>query len=207
MASETRQRIRNKKPTPPEGSLRLTRSGETNIIPQVDLDMYKESIKEYVNWRNRYQENKEKLYEIIWGQCSDSMQSKLQSRNNFNHIDEKRDCLELLREIKGMMFNFESQQNSIFSMHLACQKYFNMKQGKYESLSDYYKRFCTVLDVLEHYGANVWAHPSLIVNKYKRDGNMDITNNNIYSDMSTFKKNHKNNKTKVHRLRLHKRSI
>ena len=69
-----------------------------------------------------------------------------------------------------------------------------MKQGKYESLTDYYKRFRTVLDILEHYGANVWTHPSLIANKFKKDGFTNITNDNVYDDINVFKKYLKTNK-------------
>ena len=67
-------------PSAPSG---LTRSSNT-----VEQDIYKEKIKGYVAQMEKYSENKHKLYSVIWGQCSDSMQSKLQNKDNFVRIDE-----------------------------------------------------------------------------------------------------------------------
>ena len=73
------------------------------------------------------------------------------------------------------MFNFESQQYLIISMYHATQKYINAKQGKMESLTDYYKRFKLIVEVLEHYGADIWSHPSLFVKKYHKDWGTNMT--------------------------------
>ena len=133
-------------PTAPAVNQRSTRQNDKSY--QVEIDIYKENVKMYVMRKNRYQENKEKLYSVIRGQCSDAMQSKLQSKSRFAEMDEERDCLKLLNEIKAVMFNFETQQYPDMSMHLACQKYFNFKQMKYKSVTDYYKRFKTTIKVL-----------------------------------------------------------
>ena len=50
---------------------RTTRTADNNN--QVEMDIYKENIKVYVSRQNRYQENKEKMYSVIWGQCSDAL--------------------------------------------------------------------------------------------------------------------------------------
>ena len=142
----------------------------------------------YVSQKERYVENKDKLYSVIWGQCSDSIQSSLQSKHTFSRIDESRDCLELLKEIKGIMYNFESQQYPVVSMHQVLQKYFNTKQGKFESLTEYYKRFKTTVDILEHYGANVWYHPSLIVKEFHNDGHIHATKNSIHEDRVLYER-------------------
>ena len=49
------------------------------------------------------------------------------------------------------MFNFESQQYPVMSLHHASQKYFNTKQGRDESLTEYHKQFRITVEVLEHY--------------------------------------------------------
>ncbi len=171
------------RPNPPTSTSTTTRSQDS-----LDQDIYKEQIKGYVARKQKYDENKDKLYSVIWGQCSDSMQSRIQSNTNFQSIDEKRSCLLLLKEIKGVMFNFESQQFPIMSMAMASQKYYNIKQGRYEGLTDYHKRFKTCVEVLEHYGASEWSHPSLIMNEYRKDGNTTITIDAIYDDATSFKK-------------------
>ncbi len=64
-------------------------------------------------------------------------------------------------------------------MALAAQKFYNIRQGKYEGLTHYHKRFKTCVEVLEHYGASEWSHPSLILSEYKKDGNTNMTLDNI----------------------------
>ena len=171
------------KPTQPISTTTTTRSQDA-----IDQDIYKEQIKMYVSRKERYVENKDKLYSVIWGQCSDSIQSKLQSKPTFHNIDESRDCLRLLKEIKGIMFNYESQQYPIISMHMAALKYFTTKQGKFEGLTEYYKRFKTTVEILEHYGANIWYHPSLILKEYEDDGHEDVTINTIHHDRALYEK-------------------
>ena len=133
-------------------------------------------------------ENKDKLYSVIWGQCLDIIQSKLQSKSTFNDIDESRNCILLLKEIKGIKYNFKSQQYPIMSMNQESVKYFTTRQGKFETLTEYYKRFKTNVEILEHYGANIWYHPSLILKEYKKDGHGDLTIKNISGDRLLFKR-------------------
>ena len=55
-----------------------------------------------VSRKERYVENKDKLYSVIWGQCLDAIRSKLQGKTTFHVINESRDCLLLLKEIKEL---------------------------------------------------------------------------------------------------------
>ena len=171
------------KPSQPNSPGTTTRSQDA-----LEQDIYKEQIKMYVSRRERYMENKDKLYSVIWDQCSDTIQSKLQSKSTFNDIDESRNCIMLLKEIKGIMYNFKSQQYPIMSMDQASVKYFTTRQGKFETLTKYYKRFKTKVEILEHYGANIWYHPSLILKEYKQDDHDNMTINNISDNNILFTK-------------------
>ena len=73
-------------------------------------------------------------------------------------------------------------------MHQVSQKHFNTKQGRFESLTEYYKRFKTTVEILEHYSANIWYHPSLILKEYKEDGHMNMTINNNSNDKILYEK-------------------
>ena len=73
-------------------------------------------------------------------------------------------------------------------MHQASVKYFARKRGKFETLTDYYKRFKTNIDILDHYGANIWYHPSLILKEYRKYGHNNVITNSISDDITLFKK-------------------
>ena len=62
---------------------------------QIEIVIYKENVKVFVMRKNGYQENKEKLYSVIWGQCSNAIQPRLQSKTRFTDMDKERDCLKL----------------------------------------------------------------------------------------------------------------
>ena len=142
----------------------------------------------FVSRRQRYVENKYKLYSVIRGQCSDTIQSKIQGKSTFQHIDESTDCLLLLKERKGIMFNFETQQYPTMSTHQASQKYFNTKQGKSEGLMGYYKHFKTTFEILKHYGANIWYHPSLILKEFVSNGHATTTMDTLHNDRVLYEK-------------------
>ena len=80
---------------------------------------------------------------------------------------------------------------------MACQKFYNIKQGKYEELTDYHKRFKTIIDVLDHYGVNIWSHPSLIIQEFKANGDLNISEENIYHNMEEFNKHKSTIKNKA----------
>ena len=162
-----------------EEEFNFTKTVKPNPLVQEDDDICKKRVKNYMSRKDQYEENKEKLYSIIWDQCIDVMQSKLQNKTTFQEIDKEIQCLNLLKKTKGVIFSFKSQQFLIMFMHIAYQKYFNSTQGKNESLNLHYKRSKTTVDVLEHYDANVCHHPGLILKRFHKDGGMNITLENM----------------------------
>ena len=60
----------------------------------VDM-LYKQEVKEYVTRRNKYQSNVKKAFNLVWGQCTDSMQAKLEGRENFGKVKLDLDVVEL----------------------------------------------------------------------------------------------------------------
>ena len=96
-----------------------------------------------------YNENKNKLYSVIWGQYSDTIKTKLKALNSYEELSEGSDSLKLLKEIKGMSYHFETRDNSYSSMHEAKVAFYKNKQGKDEMNSDYLSRFKDIYQVVE----------------------------------------------------------
>ena len=155
-------------------------------VQDIDQDIYKEKIKVYVARSEQYMENKQKLYSIIWGQYSSGMQSKLRGKPLFKDMDNKRDCILLIKEIKGIRFKFESQQYPIMSIYQAATKFPMCKKGKLESLNDNYKRFKTIVNILDHYQVDLWHQPTEIIKEFEKDGHTNITRHNMHKDKDTL---------------------
>ena len=104
-------------------------------------EIWKKQISNYVKRAEMYNENKNKLYSVIWGQCSDTMKTKLKALKAYEEISEGSDSLKLLKEIKGISYRFETRNNLYSSMHDAKVAFYKNEQGKDETNSDYLSRF------------------------------------------------------------------
>ena len=86
----------------------------------MDMAIFVEDIKEYVKKRNILKENIQRLYFIIWEQCSKTTRAKLGGTKNFNKIEEEKDSITLLREIKDVAYH----RNPYLVLDNAKTKYF-----------------------------------------------------------------------------------
>jgi len=83
------------------------------------------------------------------------MQSKLQSLDDFEERNDECDCAWILKEIKGIKHKFEGTRYVFLSVADARLNFYQYKQDHQQLLHDYLKNFCSLLEVLEHYGATV----------------------------------------------------
>ena len=109
---------------------------ETNISKPDDLEKDKTATDEriwlkeidgYVTRTIIYSSNKCKLYAVIWDQCSPSMQARMESLDNYVELNQSKDCIRLLREIKASVFEFETQAYIYDSMLKASSAIYNIK--------------------------------------------------------------------------------
>ena len=52
--------------------------------------MYKKKIDKYLDREEGYKSNVNKLYNVIWSQCSKSMQAKVQCTDGFDKMEKKK---------------------------------------------------------------------------------------------------------------------
>ena len=76
-----------------------------------------------------YNENIKKLYALVWGQCTDMMQQKLESSTGWDEIWRNGDGLKLLILIKNIAYAFQSQNYPGRAIHEAKKRYFNLMQN------------------------------------------------------------------------------
>ena len=61
------------------------------------LKNWEKMIESYVKRIDTYAENKSTLYSVFWGQCSDTMKTKIKALDIFELISENSDSLALLK--------------------------------------------------------------------------------------------------------------
>ena len=149
------------------------------VIPEpTDIDkkatathkrIWEKSVDQYVIRVERYRQNKDSLYAIIWAQCSSAMQAKLKTIEDYEDIDETLDCLELLLAIKGIAYKFETQGYLYLSLDDAKSEFYAYKQGRHENNSDYLTKFKSMLEVITHYGGSFGDDPALVKEEMRRN--------------------------------------
>jgi hypothetical protein len=109
---------------------------------------------------DRWEENSVTLYNIVWGQCSETMQQKLASTvPNFKSIDG--DGIKLLIALKDTSYSYESQKFRVEAIAEALYRVMTFRQGQL-SPYDYYEQFTNLLAVYIHCGGSCEPDPGVL---------------------------------------------
>ena len=76
----------------------------------VDKLLLTQEMQIYFKRVSLYRQNRETIYSVILGQCTDTMKAKLESEATFKNISQDRDMVELLKLMRDVAFNYESDK-------------------------------------------------------------------------------------------------
>lgn len=140
----------------------------------VALARFNEKIKNVIKREDKYQNNRTVVYSVVFGQCSGTMKTQLESQDDWENINNKHDLVALLKSIKVWMLNQQSSTCPTMAMISSSKSLFKMNQGKYEDLVEFKKRFNAVAEVLDHIEADLSGYARGLTNKIlKKDHNLD----------------------------------
>ena len=119
--------------------------------------IWETGMKTYMKRMDMMESNTRAIYAIVWGQCSPTMQSKIESLEGFKTQSGVCDCIWLLKKIQGITHQFEGTRYVFLSLDDAWTAYYTTKQTDQQTLHDFLKHFQALVQVLEHYGAALGA--------------------------------------------------
>ena len=90
------------------------------------------------------------------------MKANLTSLDDYDTKSHESDCVWILKEIKGIPYRFKGQPYIYLSLNDARTSYYAYTQGAEESISSYLEHFCSLVEVLEHYGGAIGEDPGLL---------------------------------------------
>jgi len=132
---------------------KLQLNGTTAGTP-TKQDELKYSI-QFKEWQYRVtalEESLNKTFTIIHGQCNRAMKAKMEEDSKWETIDSNCDPLGLLKIIKSIAHNNESQRNPTVSLIQAEKRLMNMTQGDGQSNDAYRLKFENQANVIENMG-------------------------------------------------------
>lgn len=101
----------------------------------------------------------QQIFALIWGQCTEALQAKLQGLDNYDQLNEESDVLVLLKEMRKIAFNFQMHKYSHLALNETKQRFYHLIQGKSTSNQDYLKKSNNIVNVIEHCGGQIGGEP------------------------------------------------
>ena len=118
-------------------------------------------MKSYVNNKDLLQVSMMRIYSVIYGQCSDGIQTKIETMSNPKRIANYGNTIGLLNDIKSVMDNFHTSSKPVQYIMNCNKTLLAYRQGRDQTIPDYHKQFKVLIDVIEYNGESVAAEQHL----------------------------------------------
>ena len=103
----------------------------------------------YLKDKKSYDENKGKVFIIVFGRCTKAMRNRIEKLETFEDMETDNDVIGLLKAIKQQVFDANERKHPSLRMVMAWKKLTGCQQNENEDLIDYYKRFVGMIEMVE----------------------------------------------------------
>ena len=110
--------------------------------------LFKENMKIFSHRQRIMRNNVNRLYELIWGQCSDALKAEVKGHQAYPKKKEDRDTMWLLQELKKATSGLSRNVNVYVSMFNLLRKFYSTKMKENESLESYHLRFESIVKTI-----------------------------------------------------------
>jgi hypothetical protein len=124
--------------------------------------IWEKEIDEYVKRKILLEDNMQTVYSLVWGQCTDVMRHKIEALDVYETISTDADGLGLLKAMKDLVYNFQSQKYLPHALHESKRRFYFCAQGRLATTSAYMEQFQNVIDVIEHSGGSIGDDPGIL---------------------------------------------
>jgi hypothetical protein len=108
----------------------------------------------FLKKQDRYEDNKAKVFSIVFGQCEKAMKNQVESDPKYQSVETTNDVAGLLKIIKNLAFNANERKYPSLQAAEAWKNLMKARQGNMEDLVDWHKRFTSLVEMVERsYGA------------------------------------------------------
>ena len=118
-------------------------------VDEVDQEIYKEEVKQYVQRKINLRRNMEKCFGLVWGQCSSGLKQYIKGLASYESSTKQFDVVWLIKELKKATAGIDDKANSRMNMHRAILNLYKMKQGSHKSNDHFLDRFESNVAALE----------------------------------------------------------
>jgi hypothetical protein len=113
------------------------------------LEKYKMELKINKEEEKKFQEDKNKLFWIILGQCNKPLQAKIKAQPTYPAIESATDVVGLLTTIKELVYSTTKASHPSITMHKQMRRLLQFNQDKEEPTDQYMRRFNEQVEATE----------------------------------------------------------
>jgi hypothetical protein len=118
-----------------------------------------------------YRKTSKTTYSLIYGQCSNALRMKLDSRSTHKAMEATADLISLLENIRATMFQFQLQRYDAHALYEVTHHHFyTFTQDKQMPCQNYHEAFMNNVEVIEYCGGAIGNQPGLINSKLASSG-------------------------------------
>ena len=123
-------------------------------VSYLEEQVFKEEINTFVKSKEILAENIQKAYSLVLGQCTEIMVNKLKMSLSWEKIKVDQNVIQLLLEIKNIIYKFDDQKYQVLSIHKAKSSFYAFRQGELTN-AQYLQKFRNLTDISTSFGGNM----------------------------------------------------
>jgi hypothetical protein len=81
----------------------------------------------YVKRKEALEQNLQRIFALVMGQCTENMRSQLLDLSTFDDIDKNLDGLKHLNAIRGIVYQFQSQKYLPHAIHESVRRFYTLQ--------------------------------------------------------------------------------
>ena len=140
------------------------------------LRMWEKKVDSISKREDQLEHNLRQVYALVWGQCTDILQQKIEAEEGFATMSAENDGLLLLKTIKNITYRYQSQKYCPHSLFESKKRFFTQSQGRTMTTQQYHIQFQNTVDVIKHSGGNIGddlgVEQMVLADKKKEKGSM-----------------------------------
>jgi hypothetical protein len=117
--------------------------------------MWEQKIDAIAKREDQLNHNLRQLFALIWGQCTEVLQQRVEAEEGFAKMSNENDGLLLLKTIKNITYRYQSQKYVPDSLFESKKRFYMQSQGKL-STAEYHTQFMNLVAVIKHCGGSTW---------------------------------------------------
>ena len=132
----------------------------------IETEIKKEEIKEFVKNLNTVKSNLKKIYSLVYGNCTEGVQTMLKADSDYEVKSQNFDYEWLFKKVKAIVSGLDTKVNLRVSLHSAMTNFINMKQWENKTNDDYLTRFKSMVETLKLAGGEHILVSKEMIGKY-----------------------------------------